>query len=57
MVLSRILLFGEGGDYGSKDLRVHTEMLDDLGTTIDLFYEELERFARESMKRRTIELE
>ncbi len=48
------LLFGEGGTYGIKDLRARTEMLDDLGTTIDLFYEELEHFARETMKRRPI---
>lgn len=51
------LLFGEGGTYGIKDLRARTEMLDELGTTIDLFYEELELFARETMKRRPIELE
>lgn len=51
------LLFGEGGDYSSKDLRARTEMLDELGITIDLFYEELERFARETMKRRPITLE
>jgi len=43
------LLFGEGGSYGIDDLRARTEMLDEWGTTIDLFYEDLERFTRESI--------
>lgn len=51
------LLFGEGGSYGIEELRARTEMLNELGTTIDLFYEELERFAHEALGRRPIALD